>query len=175
MNPLLIPCDYVLPTAIGGKELETHIRHCMLYEYRRGTNASEAMRNICAVYPGAVSVRKCQRWFNKFSKGNCSLIDESRPGRPKKHNKEDPSIKIEKSRQPSKQDSKETFQVPEIPSLPPQQPHIHHQQPQHLQQYHHLQQPLLHHHHHPLPSQIPLQIQHHHHLPSQQDHLEQKS
>jgi hypothetical protein len=32
---------------------KTHFRHCLLYEFKRGTNAAQAARNICNVYPEA--------------------------------------------------------------------------------------------------------------------------
>lgn len=61
---------------------EVHIRHCMLFEFHKGTGATTATKNICDVYPGALDVRKCQRWFSKFKSGNFDLSDSHRPGRP---------------------------------------------------------------------------------------------
>ncbi|VDO80635.1 unnamed protein product [Heligmosomoides polygyrus] len=40
---------------------EEHIRHCMLFEFWKCTNATVATKNICEVYPDALDVRKCQR------------------------------------------------------------------------------------------------------------------
>lgn len=63
---------------------EDHIRNCMLYEFHRGKKATEATRDINKVYPGALDVRKCQRWFSKFREENFDLKDEERSGRPSK-------------------------------------------------------------------------------------------
>jgi len=60
-----------------------HIRHCMLYEFNRGSTAAEATRNICAAYGDrAVDDSTCYRWFAKFESGDTILTDKSRSGRP---------------------------------------------------------------------------------------------
>ncbi|XP_035734903.1 histone-lysine N-methyltransferase SETMAR-like [Vespa mandarinia] len=59
---------------------EEHIRHCMLFEFRKGSTV--ATKNICDVYPSVLDVRKCQRWFSKFRSGNFDLSDTYRSGRP---------------------------------------------------------------------------------------------
>ncbi|GFT07000.1 HTH_48 domain-containing protein [Trichonephila clavipes] len=61
---------------------DIHIRHCMLLEFHKGRNATVATKNICDIYPGALDVRKCQRWFSKFRSGNFFLSDSHRSGRP---------------------------------------------------------------------------------------------
>ncbi|EFN84041.1 Histone-lysine N-methyltransferase SETMAR, partial [Harpegnathos saltator] len=53
-----------------------------LFEFRKGSNATVATKNICDVYPSALDVRKCQRWFSKFRSGNFDLSDSYRSGRP---------------------------------------------------------------------------------------------
>ncbi|XP_047366072.1 histone-lysine N-methyltransferase SETMAR-like [Vespa velutina] len=37
---------------------EEHIRHCMLFEFRKSSNATVATTNICDVYPNALNVRR---------------------------------------------------------------------------------------------------------------------
>ncbi|KFM74038.1 Histone-lysine N-methyltransferase SETMAR, partial [Stegodyphus mimosarum] len=61
---------------------EEHIRHCMLFEFRMGSNVTVATKNICDVYLRALDVRKCQRWFSNFKSGNFDLSDSYRSGRP---------------------------------------------------------------------------------------------
>lgn len=61
---------------------EVHIRHCMLFEFNKGSSATVATKNICNVYPKSLDVRKCQRWFSKFRSGNLDVSDSYRSGRP---------------------------------------------------------------------------------------------
>lgn len=60
-----------------------HLRHIMLYEYKKGNSAAEATRNIHSVYgKECLNERTCRRWFAKFRSGDFSLEDEDRTGRP---------------------------------------------------------------------------------------------
>lgn len=60
-----------------------HVRHCVLYCFKRGLNASAAAREICGTYgDNAISVSTCKRWYAKFRAGDLSLMDEPREGRP---------------------------------------------------------------------------------------------
>ena len=62
---------------------KVHLRHCMLYEFRKGQSATQAVANINEVYgPDAVKVRIAQYWFSKFRDGNFNLEDAERSGRP---------------------------------------------------------------------------------------------
>ena len=59
-----------------------HYRHILLF-YRKGKNASQAHKKLCAVYDDeALKERQCQNWFDKFRSGDFSLKDEKRSGRP---------------------------------------------------------------------------------------------
>ncbi|GFY18015.1 mariner Mos1 transposase [Trichonephila clavipes] len=60
-----------------------HFRHILVFYLRKGKNASQAHKKLCAVYGAeALKERQCQNWFAKFRSGDFSLKDEKRPGRP---------------------------------------------------------------------------------------------
>ena len=62
---------------------QMHIRHCILYEFKKGSKASQAARNIRSVYKNeAPSIRTCQRFFKQFESGNFTLEDFLRSERP---------------------------------------------------------------------------------------------
>ena len=55
----------------------------MLYYIKKGKNATETQKKICAVYgEGAVTDWTCQKWFAKFRAGDFSLDDARRSGKP---------------------------------------------------------------------------------------------
>ncbi|GFX35839.1 transposase [Trichonephila clavipes] len=59
-----------------------HVRHILLFYFRKGKNASQAHKK-CAVYGGeALKQRQRQKWFAKFRSGDFSLKDKKRSCRP---------------------------------------------------------------------------------------------
>ncbi|XP_043263958.1 histone-lysine N-methyltransferase SETMAR-like [Colletes gigas] len=58
---------------------EIHLTHCMLYEFKKGNTAADAVKNICKVYgEHTLDVSKCQQWFSRFQSGILNFPDESR-------------------------------------------------------------------------------------------------
>ena len=67
--------------------INVHLRHVLLYEFNRHVDAAQATRNINAVYgKGCLSTRAARKWFSKFKKGDFSLTDAPRSGRPSHFN-----------------------------------------------------------------------------------------
>lgn len=62
---------------------DAHFRHILLYYFRKGKNASQAHKKLCAVCGNeALKERQCQNWFAKFCSGDISLKNAQRSGRP---------------------------------------------------------------------------------------------
>lgn len=60
-----------------------HFRHILLYYFRKGKNASQAQKKLCAVYGDeALKERQCRNWFERFRSGDFSLKNSQRSGRP---------------------------------------------------------------------------------------------
>lgn len=60
-----------------------HIRHVILYEYRKGMSVGATHENIKNVYLNAApSLRTIKNWFKKFRAGEFCLEDHPRSGRP---------------------------------------------------------------------------------------------
>lgn len=59
------------------------IRHAILYEFDLGHTAAQASRNLHLVFgEDALSERRCQEWFQRFSSGDRSVEDKPRSGAP---------------------------------------------------------------------------------------------
>ena len=49
------------------EESRQHLWHITLYYFKKGKNATEMQKEICAQYgEGAVTDRTCEKWFVKF-------------------------------------------------------------------------------------------------------------
>ena len=64
-----------------------HIRHCILYEFKKDSKASQAARNIRSAYKNEAPFF-CQRWFKQFESRNFTLEDSPQSGRPNSVNLE---------------------------------------------------------------------------------------
>lgn len=59
------------------------LRHILYYEFKLSHSASDAYRNICQVYgEDALSKATAYSWYNRFDKGDFSVDDKPRSGRP---------------------------------------------------------------------------------------------
>lgn len=66
---------------------KVHFRHCILYEFQLKHSAATAHRNLILVFSNDTpSERQCEYWFSRFARGDLSLEDEFRTGRPLKVN-----------------------------------------------------------------------------------------
>jgi len=60
-----------------------HIRHCLLYEYDKGSSARLAHLTLKEIYgKNVLSESQCKVWFKRFKNGDRSLTDLSKTGRP---------------------------------------------------------------------------------------------
>ena len=56
-----------------------HFWHMMLCNFKKGKNATETQKKICAVYRVcAVTDQTCQKWFMKFHAGGISTVHAGR-------------------------------------------------------------------------------------------------
>ena len=64
---------YVAILILKMEEHKQHFWHIMLYFFKKGKNAAEKQRRICAVCgEGAVTDWMCRRWFETFHAGDFS-------------------------------------------------------------------------------------------------------
>ena len=58
-------------------------RAAILYEYKKGTNVAETLRNLHSVFgPDCIKKSLLYSWFKRFDSGSTSIEDEPRSGRP---------------------------------------------------------------------------------------------
>ena len=81
LSKLVNFCVAILILKMEGKK--QHFQHIMLYYFKKGKNATETQKKICAVYgESAGTDQTCQKWFAKFCAGDFSLDIAPRWGRP---------------------------------------------------------------------------------------------
>lgn len=90
---------------------EEHLRHCILFLFRSGVNATVATKKICDVYGDVLKVNKCQHWFRKFSNGDFGLSDSARTGRPVGFDKDALKALVETNPKMSIQEIAKTLQA----------------------------------------------------------------
>ena len=62
---------------------KVHLRHVMLYEFRKGVSVGTAQKNISSVYlDRAPALNTVKKWFGRFRNGDFNLEDQPRSGRP---------------------------------------------------------------------------------------------
>jgi histone-lysine N-methyltransferase SETMAR len=60
-----------------------HIRHIMLYHFKKEMTPTESWRDLNATFgEGTISKRQCYEWFYRFETGDTSLEDKEGRGRP---------------------------------------------------------------------------------------------
>ena len=65
------------------EEKKQHFPYTMLYYFKKGKNATETPKKICAAYgEGAMTDGMCQKWFVKFHAGDFSLDNAPGSGSP---------------------------------------------------------------------------------------------
>ncbi|OAD62534.1 Histone-lysine N-methyltransferase SETMAR [Eufriesea mexicana] len=65
------------------EEQDAHFGHILSFYFRKGKNASQARKKLCAVYGNeALKERLCQNWFAKFHSGDISLKSAQQSGLP---------------------------------------------------------------------------------------------
>ena len=67
---LLLLISRVLGNAIGEK---SHVRHCLLHEFRLGHTAADAYRNLRSVLLG----KTCRYWFEKLNQSGQEFRNEA--------------------------------------------------------------------------------------------------
>lgn len=59
-----------------------HLKHCLLYEFKKGMSVDGALKNIRDVYgEDAIDEKTIKGWYDRFQTGNFHLEGEPRSGR----------------------------------------------------------------------------------------------
>ncbi|KZC14045.1 hypothetical protein WN55_06478, partial [Dufourea novaeangliae] len=65
------------------KNQSKHFQHILLFYYRKGKNAVQTRKKLCAMYgEDVLTERQYQNWFSKFRSSNFDVKDALRFGRP---------------------------------------------------------------------------------------------
>lgn len=65
------------------EETKMHVRHILLFLFRKGESAAKARRQICDVYGAkAITRRITEYWFHRFRSGSLNIKGSFIPGRP---------------------------------------------------------------------------------------------
>ena len=76
-----------------------HFRHILLYYFRKGKNAVQALKKLHDVYSiKSLTERQCQNWFARFRSGDFDLKDAPRSGRPTEVDDDEVKAMIENNR-----------------------------------------------------------------------------
>lgn len=86
-------------------ENQEHLRHILLFYYKKGKTAAQAKEKICRVYgEDALTRQTAANWFRRFRDGNFDVKDAFRSGRPIVKNVDEIFQKIEENRHVSSYD-----------------------------------------------------------------------
>ena len=89
-----------------------HLRHILLYYFRKGKNAAQVAKKLRDVYGEEASKdRQCRNWFDKFRSGDFSLNDEQLSGRPNEVDDDQIKAKIEADRHATVQKIEEMLKI----------------------------------------------------------------
>ena len=90
-----------------------HIRHILLFYFRKGKNAAQTAKNLRDVYgEKTLKDRQCRNWFDKFRSGDFSLKDEQRLGRPNEVYDDQVKVIIESDHHVTVRETEEMLKIP---------------------------------------------------------------
>jgi len=90
-----------------------HLRHAMLFFFKKGCNAIQAKTEICAVYgDSAVSLVTVRKWFKRFKSGDFDLEDRERSGAPVRTHTDRIKAYVEENPRSAVRDVAEALEIP---------------------------------------------------------------